>query len=192
MPDPVVFVDTETTALDRDLRQIWEVALVTAEGTEHVWHLPVDLSKADPISLSMNGFHDRYNNWDTPPEDWPYYRREFASEFEQLTRGLHLVGACVNFDELSLWRLLRDHGQTPMWHYHLGDVENMAVGYLASGVTPRAWPGTGFDYPRDLHRPPWDSRLLSLAVGVDPERFDRHTALGDALWAKAIYEAVMG
>jgi hypothetical protein len=40
-------------------------------------------------------------------------------------------------------------------------------------------------------RPPWDSDELSLAVGVDPEQFDRHTALGDAKWAKALYEAVM-
>lgn len=31
-------------------------------------------------------------------------------------------------------------------------------------------------------------------TGLDPERheIDRHTALGDARWAKAIYEAVMG
>lgn len=26
----------------------------------------------------------------------------------------------------------------------------------------------------------------------DPVVFDRHTALGDSRWAKAIYEAVMG
>lgn len=191
MPDPVVFVDTETTALDRDLRQIWEVALVTVAGTERVWHLPVDLSRADPISLGMNGFHDRYNDWDTPAEERPAILREFAAEFERLTRGMHLVGACVSFDELSLWRLLRDNGQCPMWHYHLADSENLAAGYLASGVAPKAWPGVDYG-PAPIHRPPWDSRLLSLAVGVDPEKFDRHTALGDALWAKAIYEAVMG
>ncbi len=39
--------------------------------------------------------------------------------------------------------------------------------------------------------PPWDSNKLSLAVGVDPDDFDRHTALGDARWAKAIYERVI-
>lgn len=30
------------------------------------------------------------------------------------------------------------------------------------------------------------------AVGVDPDRFEKHTAIGDARWAKACYEAVMG
>lgn len=49
---------------------------------------------------------------------------------------------------------------------------------------------TGLD--PDNARPPWKSDALSRAVGVDPEQFDRHTALGDAYWAKAIYEAVMG
>lgn len=40
--------------------------------------------------------------------------------------------------------------------------------------------------------PPWNSNDMSRAVGVEPDDFDRHTALGDARWAKAIYEAVMG
>jgi hypothetical protein len=28
-------------------------------------------------------------------------------------------------------------------------------------------------------------------MGVDPALFDRHTAMGGARWAKAIYDAVM-
>ena len=36
------------------------------------------------------------------------------------------------------------------------------------------------------------SNQLSLAVGVDPDDYDRHTALGDCRWAKAIYQAVIG
>lgn len=171
MPDPVAFVDLETTALDRRIRQVWEAALIVGED-EYVWHLPVDLSIADPMSLGMNGFHDRYNNWDTPPEDHAYYRREFAREFASLTRGLHLVGACVNFDEVSLWDLLRDNSECPMWHYHIVDTEALVAGLL--GIPP-----------------PWSSTDLSLAVGVDPAKFDRHSALGDARWAKAMYEAVM-
>lgn len=188
--DPVAFVDIETTDLDRDIREAWEVAIITANGDEAVWHLPVDLSKANPMSLSMNGFIERYNDWGTPRHEWPDVRAEVARDIATMTRGLHLIGACVSFDEVTLWKLLRDNGECPMWHYHQGDVENLAAGYLASGVAPQASPGV--DYPPNLHRPPWDSKLLSLAVGVDPEKFDRHSALGDARWAKAIYEAVMG
>lgn len=40
---------------------------------------------------------------------------------------------------------------------------------------------------------PWDSRALSLYVGVNPDDFKpAHSALTDARWAKACFEAVMG
>ena len=39
--------------------------------------------------------------------------------------------------------------------------------------------------------PPWDSEKLSNLMCVDPDEFDRHTALGDAQWAKILYDAVM-
>lgn len=38
---------------------------------------------------------------------------------------------------------------------------------------------------------PWDSDNLSRMVGVDPDRFDRHTAMGDALWTQAIYDRIV-
>jgi hypothetical protein len=71
----------------------------------------------------------------------------------------------------------------PSWHYHLIDVEALAVGYLA---------GRG---SADLFHPsalPWKSDDLSAALGITVRDEDRHTALGDAKWARAIYDAVMG
>jgi len=178
----VCFVDTETTGLDPERHEIWEVGLILPGGTEHEWQLPVDLSRADPIALNIGRFHER--RWlpvlrsadreptapgrQTAPD-------EFAYHFVRMTRGLHLCGAVVSFDAERLWKLLRANGECPMWHYHLIEVEALAVGWLAGHVTP-----------------PWDSNELSRAVGVDPDQFDRHTALGDARWAKAMYEAVMG
>jgi len=101
----------------------------------------------------------------------------------------------------GLWKLLRDNGECPCWHYHIIDVEALAAGWVAAAVS-----GTANDGTRGTHRverpdgtvnnidgrPPWNSNDLSLAVGVNPADFERHTALGDARWAKAIYEAVMG
>ena len=78
------------------------------------------------------------------------------------------------------------HGFEPGWHYHLIDVENLAVGYLAGRGDNPAPDAIG----RHVSLP-WDSNALSLAVGVDPDRFARHTAMGDVLWAKAIYDTVM-
>lgn len=162
----IAFVDTETTGLDPELHQIWEVGLVL-DDNEWTWQLPVDLGRAEGIALRIGRWHERHQPLDllTPLD-------EFASAFARLTRGRHLAGAVISFDEERLRKLLRANGACPEWHYHLVDVEALAAGKL--GVAP-----------------PWNSEDLSLAVGVDPAQFDRHTALGDAHWAKAIYEAVV-
>jgi hypothetical protein len=79
-----------------------------------------------------------------------------------------------------------------MWHYHLIDVEALAAGWIAAQSGPVPILIAGANVGLVSGRPPWRSEELSRAVGVDPDDFDRHTALGDARWAKAIYEAVMG
>lgn len=166
MSGSVAFVDTETTGLDPDRHEIWEVGLIV-DGNEFEWQLPVDLGRAEPIALKINGFHERRWNPATQTD-----LTNFARIFALLTRGYHLAGAVVSFDEERLRKLLRANGACPEWHYHLVDVETFAAGKL--GLAP-----------------PWDSEELSAKVGIEPTRFDRHTALGDARWAKAIYEAVM-
>lgn len=204
---PVCFVDTETTGLDPDRHEIWEVGLILPDGSEHEWQLPVDLSRADPIALNIGRFHDRrpmsgtenYRPWGPEKHEgkWVIHSErmpEWCSEFVRLTRGLHLAGAVVSFDAERLWRLLRANGQCPMWHYHLIDVEALAVGFLA-GRWAIAQKYADVVRASDVvgnTTPPWKSVDLSRAVGVEPEDFDKHTALGDARWAKAIYEAVMG
>jgi len=175
----LAFVDVETTGLDPFHHEIWEVALILRDhesiDIERTWQLPVDLGKADPIALNIGRFHQRRSDLGglTAID-------VFAREFANLTVGAHLVGAVVSFDEERLRRLLRRNQQCQMWHYHLVDVEALAAGALAAD-----------DELASLAAPPWDSHLLSTALAVDPERFDRHTALGDARWARAIYDAVM-
>lgn len=162
----LAFVDTETTGLDPERHEIWEVGLIVHDQ-EHHWWLPVDLGRADGRALAIGQFHDRYP--DTNVTGFAPLHA-FAAEFAELTRGRHLVGAVVSFDEERLRKLLRANRACPEWHYHLVDVEALVAGKL--GIAP-----------------PWDSNALSAKAGVDPEQFDRHTALGDARWAKALYEA---
>lgn len=190
---PVIFCDTETTGLDPDRHEIWELALITEEGREYCWQLPVDLARADPTGLRVGRFYERRRaisglshvqslhrvmyparegqelKWDAVGLPVAYTAETVALMLD----GCHIVGAVPSFDAAFLTRWLNAHGQAATWHYHLVDVEALAAGRLGA-------------------EPPWNSEDLSRGVGVDPEQFDRHTALGDARWARAIYEAVLG
>lgn len=177
----LAFVDIETTGLDPDRHQIWEVAIILRGGDgldrPRRWLLPVNVEWADPEALDIGGFHDRHpqgTRWSEGVTDSDYtmdmYR--FAAEVCHLTYGAHLVGAVVSFDEERLRRLMQQCHIAPLWHYHLVDVEALVAGKWSI-------------------QPPWDSSELSRLVHVDPDQFDRHTAMGDARWARAMYDAVM-
>jgi hypothetical protein len=111
------------------------------------------------------------------------------------THGAHMIGNVTSFDTIAFERLMRRQGLLASWHYHLIDVENLAVGYLkglAKGISPSTGrlPMAGAEVLSQL---PWDSDALSEALGVKPPSDDeRHTALGDARWALAMWDAVMG
>lgn len=184
----LAFVDTETTGLDPDRHEIWEVALIlrAEDGaeSEHWWRLPVDLGCADPMALKISGYFERSGSLTLAQP------ASFAAEFADLTRGAHLVGAVVSFDEERLRRLLRRHGQCPMWHYHIIDVEAMAVGYLGGYRASVRDERGGVSSAASL---PWKSEDLSRACGVEPpSEYDRHTARGDARWARDLYDACAG
>lgn len=177
----VCFIDTETLGLDPDHNPVWEVGLIL-DGAEREWHIGVtnrELALAHPKALEISRFEERYGK--TRAVDSP---ADFCRDlYNLIPSGCHLAGAVISFDEERLRRLLWKHGYSPRWHYHLIDVEALAAGYLAHG----------YKHPGDSpHRPPWNSDELSQCVGVEPDQFDRHTALGDARWAKAIYDRVMG
>lgn len=244
----LAFIDTETTGLDPEQHEIWEVGLimrsvtlpaafesVPEEGTEDYWFrwfLPVDLSRADPEGLRISGYHDRHPHGDNAPRheqdytkpvmtsnpvqihcscgashfsDWDGWgsiagRVEdpelFSHTLQLVTLGAHLAGAVVSFDEKRLEKLLRANGVLPAWHYHLIDVENLAAGWLAQWAKgPCGPPGSArsaenLAVAAAIAKPPWDSNVLSRAIGVDPEQFRRHTAMGDAQWARAMHDRV--
>lgn len=181
-----VFIDTETLGLDPRIHRVWEVAAIV-DDVEHLWHLalPHD-AEVDPVAAQISGFHERYAEAVTTPVPM------FLDQFLELTDGRHLCGAVVSFDEERLRRLAWQWNRTPSWHYHLIDVEALALGYLAGIASD--WRGPErrmrLEAMRDL---PWKSDDLTRMLGLKPPSDeDRHTALGDARWAKAIYERVMG
>lgn len=175
---PIVVLDTETTSLRRD-RRAWEVGMIRIDETGvrelGIYVADVDLSNADPKSLEIGGFYQRHLRYRPPGStgggNEAMTEANAAGLVEQWTRGAHIVGAVPNFDTEVLGDMLFRHRLCPAWHYHLTDVETLVAGYLL---------GKG-----DGPKLPWKSDDLSRAVGVNPDDFDRHTALGDCRWALA-------
>jgi hypothetical protein len=229
---PICFLDTETTSLRPD-RQAWEIAIIRRDDqgeTETTFMVDVDLTGADPFSLKIGGFYQRHpygqylaGNGANPreladlgliaPKDGYLTRPTAAVTVARLTHGAHIVGAVPNFDTEVLGQLLREHRLTPAWHYHLIDVENLAVGCLhghfatiragLAGAKARIGEDPALDAAAaeltgvteassTALRLPWSSDDLSKAIGVEPASDeDRHTALGDARWARRIYDKIM-
>lgn len=170
MNENLVFVDTETTGLDPDRHEIWEIALIYPHrGTwaEYERQIHVSLRNAEPGALRINRYYERFDG------KRAFHAMEVAESIARLTAGKHLVGAVPDFDARFMEKMLRDAGYAPAWHYHLVDVESLAAGALRL-------------------EPPWKSDDLGRALGVPPSlEEERHTALGDARWAKRLYDAVM-
>lgn len=183
----LVFIDTETTSLRPD-RRAWDIGLIVRDTNLEVelqWFIDVnelDLGNADPFALKVGRFYDRHPQM---IDSRSSVTLEYAAlrQIERETRGAHLVGAVPNFDAEVLATRMRAHGIAPSWHYHLIDVEALAVGALAARGQ---WPGPGIN---ELDALPWSSDALSTALGVTVSDEDRHTALGDARWARALYDA---
>jgi hypothetical protein len=182
----ICFIDTETTSLRPD-RRAWEIGLIIRNqhgDAEHRWFVAaedLDLGNADLMSLKIGGFYDRHPDYagrlDTEPA--PRSERDVLRRVDFLTRGAHLVGALPSFDAEVLGNRMRAHGICPSWHYHLIDIEPLAIGYLCGQAKPVP----------DL---PWNSDYLSRLIGEEPPQDDeRHTALGDARWVKRIWDAIL-
>jgi hypothetical protein len=188
MPAPLCFLDTETDGVHPG-RKAWEIAMIRREPDgrerEASFFVTIDLATADPFGLKVGGFYDRHplgRRLSRGPGAAGSARQKAIKDAAYLvaefTHGAHIVGAVPNFDTEVLAELLREVGFTPAWHYHLVDVENLAVGYLAS--------------TSGAMQPPWSSDEITTRLGLPPvPEEDRHTALGDARWAQSIYDRVM-
>lgn len=188
----IIFLDLETTGLDLD-DDIWEFAAIRREEdgseTEHHAYVQHDVRKCKLLPESFLADHEaRF----PASHDGKWHRDVIGPwDLNQMVVELtadkpHIVGAVPNFDTERLARLLDRENLKPTWHYHLIDVENLVVGWLAGSYADMRTEN------RHVITPPWDSEDLSRAVDIDPDQFERHTAMGDAKWARAIYDQVMG
>jgi DNA polymerase III epsilon subunit-like protein len=189
----LIFVDTETTGLDVRRHHVWEVAVIVREpglpDAELLWQVRPDLTEADPIGLEKGRFEERFvvpDGWDAVCIEGgkPTFRLtlpEFLTDLQGELRDGVLIGSNPAFDDRFLTALMQDHKMRTPWHYRPDDVVALAAGWLyAHGETAA------------LERP-WRSYEISEAVGVPRPADDvAHTALGDARWARDLYDAVTG
>lgn len=192
------FIDSETTDLDLLRRRPWNIAVILRRPgeedgeCEEIMIDPIDTSEANLISLQMGHFYERHPSVGGDPGEGVEVMTEAEAARWLLERvkpdvyrtdagvqvvSRHLVGAIPSFDAVTFDLMFRRHGLCWPAHYHIVDVEAMIVGWLASVGT--------------AHHPPYNSTDLSLCMGVNPEEFARHTAGGDAKWARALYDAAM-
>lgn len=229
---PLVYVDTETVTLDPYGDVIWEIAAILEDPdksmtSEWVWQVRPDERLMSEFSRPYyeKGFQvpddveamlwstGRVHNMGEP--GLPMTRASVAEMFVGLTDGRHVVGAVPDFDT---WRMRffveKWAPKTALhWHYHLRDVENLAVGWLLGIEKGRelerkaqlqfedALRQRGGLPARDASdsRPDWlepdgswESDNLYKAVGIDPSKYARHTALGDCRLNRDIYRAIAG
>lgn len=219
----LVFLDTETTSLDDERGEVWEIAAIVRQpgqaDAEHLWEIRPDLSTADPISLRVGRYYERRvlgshshvpgaaaelaspmlvelgrQGGDLEPQITPT-ASAVAAKLAEWLDSAHVVGAVPDFDFRFLRRFLRANGQCWTAHYHLVDIEAMAVGWLYGKASElrKAKPDVDWSWTLDeLTELPWKSTSLYRAAGIDPDDFEAHTALGDARLVRAVYDAITG
>lgn len=185
----LVFMDTETTGLSLT-DDIWEFAGIRREedGTETELHLFIEHDDAKCRRLPESFRADHAARFPahcsgnvTAPTAAAYEIRMFTGN------RAHIVGAVPNFDTERIALMFERYSVSrPDWHHHLIDVEALAVGYLCGrGHLDLEDSGAGIALP-------WESDHLSRLCHVEPPTTERHTAMGDARWAMALYDAITG
>lgn len=186
----LIFLDLETTSLDVLTARPWEIAMIErwpngAERRTTILVSDVDTCYADPKSLEVGRFEERHVNdgrarWLTEKMAALWVARRTAAD-PVLGRSV-LVGSSVgSFDAPILAAMLARHGYTPEWHHHPIDLVTWTQAREAAG--PFATVSLRGDGSYDLSR----------RVGVEPPAPEvRHTAMGDAMWARAWWDAVKG
>lgn len=206
----IAFLDLETTGLRPEQHDIWEIGLILRDepndiehDQEYHWQIYPQIHKADPMALRVGRFYERFECFSTEgyvqakcisgPNPGPTSSALIALQVASMLDGATVVGAVPWFDAgtnnfLEIW--LRQQQQQLTCHYHLIDVEALAFGVLwerwrqvtSEGKFPdRCAPPPGL---------PFDSNeLTELILGRRWPDKERHTALGDARWARAIYDA---
>lgn len=189
----IVFVDTETTGLNSHRHHVWEVAAIVRRpgmpDVEYLWQIRPDLTTANAKALEVGRYEERFrvaDDWDacalspTRGTRFNLDLDEALADIRDTLDGAVLVANNAAFDDRHLAALLRRTNLERSWHYRPVCVVAMAAGRLhATQPSHQA-----------LARP-WRAVELGEALGVPaPTPEAAHTALGDARWVRAMWDAI--
>jgi DNA polymerase III epsilon subunit-like protein len=157
----LIYLDTETTGLDPERHEIWELAYAVDDGPIESGVMFHSLRHADPKALAMNGYWDRVEG--AKPNGWA----QLEVGARDALNGATLVGANPAFDAA----FLRARWGVAPWRYRMLDIESYAMPLL------------GWDEPRGLK----DIAARLLASGVS---LPDHTAYGDVKCLRECHKAL--
>lgn len=156
----LIFLDTETTGLDPELHEVWEMAYAINDGPVVSQAVPHQGLTSDPSALRMNGYYDRAIR-DVSPL--------FDMRVREILEGNTIVGANPTFDAAFLQKRW---GVAP-WHYRMIDVESMALAVLE------------YDRPKGLKDISEELREMGYNIS-EPN----HSAAGDVATTRDCYIAL--
>jgi len=114
----IVYIDIESTGLDVDLHQVWEIAYAVGDGEVRSCLIPHTLENADPKALVIGRYSERWNY-----KTAQAFSAGFLSDLVDALDGSTLAGANPRFDAAFLKKLLGRE----VWHYRLLDVPTYAM-----------------------------------------------------------------
>jgi oligoribonuclease (3'-5' exoribonuclease) len=160
----LIFLDTETTGLDPDLHEIWEIAwAINDEIPVQERILVHSLKTADPRALEVNTYLEHH------PEGARSEGPMMDLAVRQVLEGNTLVCANPTFDRMFM---RKRWGYEP-YHYRSIDIESMALGILM------------YDRPKGLNDIAKDLQAMGYNI-ADP----LHRAWIDVVTLRECYKAL--
>lgn len=112
----LIFLDTETTGLEPEKHEVWEIALAINDEPIQVYYVEHALRGADLNALELNGYWSRMHQ-STPQNEHDLQIRHMIG------KGNTLVCANPTFDRM----FLRARWGYEPWHHRSIDIESMAL-----------------------------------------------------------------